>query len=62
MASPPPNPDTRDLPYGWVQQYNWESVSPPTLSPIGTDYLPVQVQAMVCHVLIVLANCAHLDI
>lgn len=31
MASPPPNPDTRALPYGWVQQYNWESVSLPTL-------------------------------
>ncbi|KAH0839548.1 hypothetical protein J3R83DRAFT_434 [Lanmaoa asiatica] len=24
MASPPPNPDMRDLPYGWIQQYNWE--------------------------------------
>ncbi|KAG8218264.1 hypothetical protein J3R82DRAFT_3875 [Butyriboletus roseoflavus] len=24
MASPPPNPDTRELPYGWIQQYNWE--------------------------------------
>ncbi|KAF8841298.1 hypothetical protein BDN67DRAFT_532713 [Paxillus ammoniavirescens] len=24
MSSPPPNPDTRDLPYGWVAQYNWE--------------------------------------
>ena len=41
MASPPPNPDTRELPYGWIQQYNWESVSPPILPPIDTDYLPV---------------------
>ncbi|KAF8131177.1 hypothetical protein EV363DRAFT_1398982 [Boletus edulis] len=24
MASPPPNPDTRDLPHGWIQQYNYE--------------------------------------
>ncbi|KAI6046559.1 hypothetical protein EDC04DRAFT_2887804 [Pisolithus marmoratus] len=24
MASPPPNPDTRELPPGWIQQYNWE--------------------------------------
>ncbi|KAN0097854.1 hypothetical protein V8E55_002300 [Tylopilus felleus] len=24
MATPPPNPDTRELPYGWIQQYNWE--------------------------------------
>ncbi|KAG9317076.1 hypothetical protein JVU11DRAFT_1263 [Chiua virens] len=24
MSSPPPNPDSRELPYGWVQQYNWE--------------------------------------
>ncbi|KAL4082169.1 hypothetical protein V8B97DRAFT_173453 [Scleroderma yunnanense] len=24
MASPPLNPDTRPLPPGWVQQYNWE--------------------------------------
>jgi len=24
MSSPPPNPDTRDLPHGWVAQYNWD--------------------------------------
>ncbi|KAF8554084.1 hypothetical protein OG21DRAFT_1509317 [Imleria badia] len=24
MASPPPNSDTRELPYGWIQQYNSE--------------------------------------
>jgi len=24
VSAPPPNPDTRDLPYGWTQQYNWE--------------------------------------
>ncbi|KIO03023.1 hypothetical protein M404DRAFT_630614 [Pisolithus tinctorius Marx 270] len=24
MASVPPNPDTRELPPGWIQQYNWE--------------------------------------
>ncbi|KAI6035647.1 hypothetical protein F5J12DRAFT_794938 [Pisolithus orientalis] len=24
MASVPPNPDTRELPFGWIQQYNWE--------------------------------------
>ena len=53
MSSPPPNPDARELPYGWMQQYNWESVSLATLSPIDTDYLSVQVQAMVRHPLTV---------
>ncbi|KAF9242939.1 hypothetical protein BU15DRAFT_60222 [Melanogaster broomeanus] len=24
MSSPPPNPDTRKLPPGWIEQYNWE--------------------------------------
>ncbi|KAG6375019.1 hypothetical protein JVT61DRAFT_3798 [Boletus reticuloceps] len=24
MASPPSNPDSRDLPHGWIQQYNYE--------------------------------------
>ncbi|KAH7888145.1 hypothetical protein F5I97DRAFT_1926528 [Phlebopus sp. FC_14] len=24
MSSPPLNPDTRELPSGWIQQYNWE--------------------------------------
>ncbi|KIK45292.1 hypothetical protein CY34DRAFT_10483 [Suillus luteus UH-Slu-Lm8-n1] len=24
MSSPPPNPDSRPLPRGWLAQYNWE--------------------------------------
>ncbi|KAI6168931.1 hypothetical protein EDD17DRAFT_1502913 [Pisolithus thermaeus] len=24
MDYPPPNPDSRELPPGWIQQYNWE--------------------------------------
>ncbi|KAG1739934.1 uncharacterized protein EDB91DRAFT_1134580 [Suillus paluster] len=52
MSSPPPNPDPRPLPQGWIAQYNWdykawfyvnEREQPPRSSwehPLGQQYTP----------------------